>query len=588
MSSQSVPTNYDFFTEACQHSDNYPVQLPRSRYGTARREEIAESLNERAKLVFNPNESKSVLKLTELCTCFNGQNSSSSDPNQQAECNCEPDIINIRARDALVKHLQNGKPNPRLRYLSIQSPSSRDRLDCSLSKFKFFSTYHEIPPSFLDHVYSFKASLSPCDYNLAGFKDENTLLAPKSQSLPLKQLERSGREIRYSFLLRSIESSTSIPNQPWAIRQLAVYHSFDVARIKEALSENPAFEPSELKSVPNSFAATLEILLMILDWCDENWRWYINDIVDEVGRPTDKATTVTVVDEADLGKVKRLVTGFSGKAQPKPNNKQPTATVVRSPTSAMESGTLLQDLKRRVTFTRGKSDVDSSTQLEDIENLRALKIFSFNELQELQRALDKIQSALLVLKLNYQAIKQIRQHYESLMADFQTPEMDIIRNNCKHAVLRLSCRSKDVEANIEARQAQLDTLLHVVQEGKSLYDGILQYRSLQINKIYAESAQLSARKMEAIANKTKQETSSMHIITVVTLIFLPGTFIASFFQSGILEWAELKPDEGWKLNTSVFGLFMKVSCTMMAILILIWATTVLLLRRQSRASANRG
>ncbi len=33
-------------------------------------------------------------------------------------------------------------------------------------------------------------------------------------------------------------------------------------------------------------------------------------------------------------------------------------------------------------------------------------------------------------------------------------------------------------------------------------------------------------KMHDIAVKTKQETLSMHVITIFTLIFLPGTFIA--------------------------------------------------------------
>lgn len=32
--------------------------------------------------------------------------------------------------------------------------------------------------------------------------------------------------------------------------------------------------------------------------------------------------------------------------------------------------------------------------------------------------------------------------------------------------------------------------------------------------------------MHEIAVKTKQETLSMHVITIFTLIFLPGTFIA--------------------------------------------------------------
>lgn len=49
----------------------------------------------------------------------------------------------------------------------------------------------------------------------------------------------------------------------------------------------------------------------------------------------------------------------------------------------------------------------------------------------------------------------------------------------------------------------------------------------------AEKAQQSAVKMEEmtermheIAMKTKQETVSMRIITLVTLFFLPGTFIS--------------------------------------------------------------
>ena len=53
----------------------------------------------------------------------------------------------------------------------------------------------------------------------------------------------------------------------------------------------------------------------------------------------------------------------------------------------------------------------------------------------------------------------------------------------------------------------------------------------------AERAQQSALKVEGmtekmheIASKTKQETVSMRIITLVTLFFLPGTFISVSFH----------------------------------------------------------
>lgn len=63
--------------------------------------------------------------------------------------------------------------------------------------------------------------------------------------------------------------------------------------------------------------------------------------------------------------------------------------------------------------------------------------------------------------------------------------------------------------------------------------GILDYRNMESNKLFASKAQLSTENMEImtqdmheIAQKTKQETVSMRIITLVTLFFLPGTFIS--------------------------------------------------------------
>jgi hypothetical protein len=56
---------------------------------------------------------------------------------------------------------------------------------------------------------------------------------------------------------------------------------------------------------------------------------------------------------------------------------------------------------------------------------------------------------------------------------------------------------------------------------------------MEASKMLAEKSQQSAAKMEVmtqrmqeIAIQTKQETVSMRIITLVTLFFLPGTFIS--------------------------------------------------------------
>ncbi len=53
---------------------------------------------------------------------------------------------------------------------------------------------------------------------------------------------------------------------------------------------------------------------------------------------------------------------------------------------------------------------------------------------------------------------------------------------------------------------------------------------MKANRILAEQAGATAKNMEDIAVKTKLETVSMRIITLVTLFFLPGTFISVSFS----------------------------------------------------------
>lgn len=57
-------------------------------------------------------------------------------------------------------------------------------------------------------------------------------------------------------------------------------------------------------------------------------------------------------------------------------------------------------------------------------------------------------------------------------------------------------------------------------------EGILNYESTKANQLLAEKANASAQNMELIAQETKLETVSMRVITLVTLFFLPGTFIS--------------------------------------------------------------
>lgn len=122
-------------------------------------------------------------------------------------------------------------------------------------------------------------------------------------------------------------------------------------------------------------------------------------------------------------------------------------------------------------------------------------------------------------------------------------------------------------------------------------------------------------KMHEIAVKTKQETLSMHVITIFTLIFLPGTFIAvsisallflvvcsppkpnqrtptntphqTFFSSGVLHW----DDDGtlgsdWVVRGAGVRLFLSICLPLTVITIAIWAIMYAFARRWARRHAK--
>jgi hypothetical protein len=126
---------------------------------------------------------------------------------------------------------------------------------------------------------------------------------------------------------------------------------------------------------------------------------------------------------------------------------------------------------------------------------------------------------------------------------------------------------------------------------------------VQVSHIFATSGHLQGQKMEKIAAKTEQETISMHIITFVTLMFLPGTFVAvrlgwpylwragtenldltraqTFFQSGLIGWDD-KAGYSMNFNRKGFDLFALICFPLMAVTMFCWWLTWSCLRRKAR------
>lgn len=91
--------------------------------------------------------------------------------------------------------------------------------------------------------------------------------------------------------------------------------------------------------------------------------------------------------------------------------------------------------------------------------------------------------------------------------------------------------------------------------------------------------------MEIVTKQTARDSASMHVITFLTMIFLPGTFLGvrlmtshlksssssltsdqTFFSTPVLDGE----DQSWSINYSLLSLFFEICGPMMVIILVGW------------------
>jgi hypothetical protein len=144
---------------------------------------------------------------------------------------------------------------------------------------------------------------------------------------------------------------------------------------------------------------------------------------------------------------------------------------------------------------------------------------------------------------------------------------------------------------------------------------------MRTNEFFAQQAKVSTETMENltvnmadVAMEARKESNSMHIITIFTLIFLPGTFVAvrygvpylgevlpgtltahqTFFSSGILNFDGYEGDlpmvnmVGFNTKWAALKLFGAICIPMTVTTLTIWGIFYFLAWRQSNRNRTAG
>ncbi|KAI8633951.1 hypothetical protein F5Y19DRAFT_415881 [Xylariaceae sp. FL1651] len=460
-------------------------------------------------------------------------------------------------------------------------------------------SYHQIMPRFLDHVSTFCLRSDPLLET--SFRSED-YLDHTSKDFKLDFLGRSGFVMQHCFNLIGMEYNRSQDEDwPYFFRQTAAYYSFDPAQgssvwlilkanavIRDRIY-NPQGHPghrflSDLGTPEQALTAALYAHLVIVEWCNENWVSYIDFLETAIKSPSAMVKLSQVARETTGEKLKRRETlrsqrqGSDLKHQSEKGMRSRICRVLRAPSGI--SSALMQN----------NQGVDGDLRAQNDE-IDLDKTFSFDKLQKFHRYASKMEDARLAIQANKIVLLELLQRFKDLK---QSESFCIHIKTDQVGFAAFFKRTEWCICELDRRHAKLSTMLVDLEKVISLFDSTLQYRNMKTSEFFAQNAKDTTDLMHEIAKKTKRETSSMHVITGLTLVFLPGTFVAvrrclfcrrelvslaltrcqTLFSSGIVNFDGNKPRRNWgawEIRWSALWLFLAVSLPLMGFVLAFWA-----------------
>ncbi|KAL2206312.1 hypothetical protein CC79DRAFT_1398254 [Sarocladium strictum] len=513
----------------------------------------------------------------------------------------------LKGTDKLQQLLSVDKPDPRRRYCFIQSTSSRDPLGCSHDQLAIVFSRHQVMAKFLDFVFTFKRRVDPHSY--ASFRCEDTL-NPLDRVSEVKPLQRSGVHIQHCFNLLAME-----PNEHdatvWRQRQVAAYHSFDLIegntfwtilkgndviqnRMQKATDRALASRPQFPNSVALSFQQTLREHLLLLQWSTENWIPYIESLEEQCRKITEITRFPHVQELADDVPLRQMIHRASTMDNRFPFLKPRrswTATIKEQFGAASKWMTEKwprdeqQESKSALT-PRKPAPSAPPTQFEmsilKDKDLDLDKLATFEDLQDLNLVIEELLSAISIIDQNKRVFSDLRDRYIEL-SDSALFEMHLdgedVYKQCRGAINDFVRQTRHMSGDLDNFQLRLRAILQMAEQDSEVYNYIFQVRNTRTAEYFASAAQDSADIMQVWTEQMHQKTLSMHLITIFTLIFLPGTFVAvrqTMFSSGIIVFGNegdggFGPNLGdWKLRSAGLKLFFAICLPLLTITLGVW------------------
>ncbi|KAI0868470.1 hypothetical protein GGS24DRAFT_482338 [Hypoxylon argillaceum] len=403
------------------------------------------------------------------------------------------------------------RPDPPCRFIFLITSSAMAPLEMTRECLLRILSHHQVMPTYIDFLLVYGAQEEDRELRYNAFRTRTTFINPEPGSI-IPDLNRSGRQHEICYNLKAVAPRDPTRSQPtknrWRIRQSAVYHRLDLG--------------------------TGSALWIIAD-PRESVKKVVGEILPEGLTPR----------------------GFRFDSFPESFNSSLGTHLALAQWASDEWRWHLRFLEETIdNLTRPALIPDGASK----RTPPVLVMGGSNKLEpRIQEYEDRVNEAVLVMNSNIKTIESILSSYKTLVEDPDFPSAGV--GACVKALKRWSTRMAEFIYDLQTQVNRGNVLSKMARDRKNI---ILQQSQMHT----AARQEKLADSMWQFAERGRKEAIAMRTVTITTLIYLPPTFVSTFFSTDVIRYQDNGEDRVY-FSLNALSSFLYVTIPLWAITILI-------------------
>jgi hypothetical protein len=155
-----------------------------------------------------------------------------------------------------------------------------------------------------------------------------------------------------------------------------------------------------------------------------------------------------------------------------------------------------------------------------------------DDLTRLQAKIDKINQVIMVMEANVKILSTLEKYYGKLLEHKDFP----LKSACKESISVFSARLAELSYDITMQISRAKALAQLTADRKMVTIQHLQSQATESQAQATATMERLTRSMYKVGVLSQSEASAMRVITVLTLLYLPATFVSTFFSTDVVKY----------------------------------------------------